>query len=197
MAEAPARRSPLAGMAEALRRASSPGLRLAEAPFLAQFNLRGDPASRDFVEAASGALGLALPTRVGAVARGAELSVLTLGPDEWLVVRPAEANGEAIIRLRTALGRLHASLIDVSCNRTALSLGGPRARDVLAKGVTLDLHPCAFGPGRCAQTLMARTPILLEQTGEAPDYRLFVRASYARHLAAWLIEAAREFAATG
>lgn len=197
MVDAPRRQSPLAVMAEAFRRASGAAVNLAEQPFLAQFNLRGDPASRDFVDAVSGALGLALPTRVGAVARGADLSVLALGPDEWLLVRPAEVDGEPIFRLRTALGRMHSSLIDVSGNRTAIVLGGARARDVLQKGVALDLHPRAFGPGRCAQTLMARTPVLLEQTGDAPDYRLFVRASYARHLALWMIEAAREFAVTG
>lgn len=194
MADAPARLSPLAGMEEAFRRASSPAVTLAEAPLLAQFNLRGDPARQEFVDAVSGPLGVALPTRVGAVALGVDLTVLALGPDEWLLVRPAEANGEVVIRLRTALARLHASLVDVSCNRTVLTLGGAQAREVLRKGVTLDLHPRVFGPGRCAQTLMARTPVLIEQTGEAPDYRLFVRASYARHLAAWLIEAAREFA---
>jgi sarcosine oxidase subunit gamma len=93
MADTLNRLSPLDGMAEALRRASGPAVGLAEAPFLAQFDLRGDPARRDFVDAVSGALGLALPTRVGAVARDADLSVLALGPDEWLLVRPAEADG--------------------------------------------------------------------------------------------------------
>lgn len=194
MAERAQRSSPLAGMAEALRGASDAALHLAERPCLAQFNLRGDPASPAFVDAVSTALGLELPTRVGLVARGGDLAVLTLGPDEWLLVRPAEADGEPIFRLRTALGRMHASLIDVSGNRTAIALGGPRAREVLEKGITLDLHPRAFGPGTCAQTLMARTPVLIEQTGDR-EYRLFVRASSARHLALWLIEAAREFVA--
>lgn len=193
MVEASRRLSPLAGMAEALRHASSPSVQLVEQPCLGQFALRGDPSNGDFVEAVSGALGLAVPVSVGEVAGGADLTVLMLGPDEWLLVRPADADAEPIFRLRTALARRHASLIDLSSGRSAITLSGPKARAVLQKGVTLDLHPRAFGPGRCAQTLMARTPVLLEQIDETPTYRLFVRSSFARHFALWLIEAAREY----
>src|SRR5262249_61660820 len=67
----------------------------------------------------------------------------------------------------------------------------PRPRALLAAGCGLALPPRVFRPGQCAQTLFARMPIILDQTGaDPPQYRLLVRRSYARWLAAWLIDAA-------
>ena len=65
-------------------------------------------------------------------------------------------------------------------------LAGPEARAVLAQGVSLDLHPRVFEPGRCAQTVLARVPILLHQIDPTPRFRLFVRASFAPYIAEWL-----------
>jgi sarcosine oxidase subunit gamma len=61
---------------------------------------------------------------------------------------------------------------------------------VLAAGCALDLHPRAFGPGRCAQTLLARAAVILEQTSGEPAYRIYVRPSFAGYLADWLRDAA-------
>jgi sarcosine oxidase subunit gamma len=61
-------------------------------------------------------------------------------------------------------------------------------RDLLAAGCSLDLHPRAFAPDRCAQTLLARAQVILEQRGE-DAFRLHVRGSFAVYLASWLIDA--------
>jgi sarcosine oxidase subunit gamma len=189
MADLAQRVSPLGAMAEAFRRASGHAVSIAEQPFLAQVALRGNPADAVFARAAADVLGLALSARVGEVGTAPWGSALALGPDEWLLVGDAVPNN----KLRTALAGVHASLIDVSCNRTAIILGGPRARDVLLKGIGLDLHPRAFGPRACAQTLIARTQVILEQLDGSPRYRLFMRPSFARHLALWLLDAMREY----
>ena len=50
-----------------------------------------------------------------------------------------------------------------------------RARaTVLAKGCRLDLHPRAFTPGMCAQTVIAQIGVLLHQCDEVPTYDLYV-----------------------
>jgi heterotetrameric sarcosine oxidase gamma subunit len=71
----------------------------------------------------------------------------------------------------------------------------PRARREACPGDRFvgDLHPRAFGPGCCAQTLFAKLPVIIDQVAAAPLYRLFVRRSAARWLAEWLIDAALEF----
>jgi sarcosine oxidase, subunit gamma len=83
-----------------------------------------------------------------------------------------------------ALAGLHHSVVDVSANRTVVELTGYGRLELLAEGCGLDLHPRAWRPGSCAQTLLAHVPVLLQERDHAT--RLFVRASYAAHLAGWL-----------
>lgn len=179
----PARRSPLAHLADTLAAASSDAVSLREAPFLAQVDVRaGEPSAL-------------LPAEANTVREARGRRALWLGPDEWLVVGAAGEERAIEAELRGALGDGLAALVDVSANRTALELSGPRARDVLMKGCALDLHPRALGPGRCAQTAIARTQVILEQLSAEPAYRLHVRPSFAQHLALWLLDAMEEFAA--
>jgi len=175
------RRSPLEGFD------FPAGLR--EVPFLAQVDLRADPSAAAAMERLASALGFALPLEPNTAAGGADQLALWLGPDEWLVLGPAGAEAALEARCRAALGSDVGSVVDVSANRTTLELWGPSARAVLESGCALDLHPRAFGPGRCAQTLVARTNVILHQTTSEPRYRLYVRPSFAASLASWLRDA--------
>jgi hypothetical protein len=75
------------------------------------------------------------------VVRAGELTALWLGPDEWLVVGPPGGGQDLESRFREAAGDEPVSVIDVSAQRTTLLVAGPRARDLLAHGCSLDLHP--------------------------------------------------------
>jgi sarcosine oxidase subunit gamma len=68
---------------------------------------------------------------------------------------------------------------------------------VLAQATSLDLRPRAFGPGRCAQTGLARVPVILQQIDPTPRFRIFVRASFAPYVAGWLQSTIAELAAPG
>ena len=84
------------------------------------------------------------------------------------------------------------AIVDVSANRTTLELRGQWVRELLEFGCSLDLHPRAFGPGRCAQTLLARANVLIWFVSDEPEpvYRVLVRPSFAAYVAAWLADAA-------
>jgi sarcosine oxidase subunit gamma len=200
MAEHTERRSPLADAAGRLAeatRAAGGAVSLAEVPFLAQLNLRLDPKG-PAADTVALELGAPLPTEPGASSSG-QLTVLWLGPDEWLVVGPAGTEGELEARLRSAIGDAHASIVDVSAQRTTLLVAGPRARDLLAMGCALDLHPRSFGAGSCAQTMLARAQVVL--VGRDPGdgdpggaaFWVLVRASFATYLVDWLVDASVEF----
>lgn len=182
--DAAERRSPLEG--ESLPE----GLR--ELPYLAQLDVRVDPSDVATMSAVAGALSMDLPLQPNTVAGDEHLAVLWLGPDEWLVVGSPGRETELELSLVDALGEPGGSVVDVSANRTTLELRGPRARELLESGCSIDLHPRAFGPGDCAQTLLARANVILWQTAPRPEtvYRLFVRSSFAIYLAAWLTDAA-------
>ena len=124
-----------------------------------------------------------------------DLGVLWLGPDEWLVVAPDARRAELEHRLGAAVAGAHATVVDVSAQRTVLDLAGRAAPDVLRKGCALDLHPRAFAAGRCASTELARCAVVLWQR-DAERYWVLVRASFAEHLALWLADAAAEYRGT-
>jgi sarcosine oxidase subunit gamma len=190
--ESVVRRSPLGHLAAELA-ATPEGVRLAEVPYLTQLNLRvapDGPAARSLANV----LGGPLPTRANTAVAGGELTVLWLGPDEWLVVAP-EGQQETLEKaLRQAIGTEPGTVVDLSAHRTTIELTGERAREVLAKGCSLDLHPTVFTPGSCAQVLLAQAPVLLHaRGGDAAAYWLLVRASYATYVADWLLDACVEY----
>lgn len=193
MAELAPRRAPLETSVEGFRRVSSHWLTLQALPSECHLTLRGNASNTRLDTAIAEALGIDLPRRVGEVA-GVDQKILALGPDEWLIVAPDDTRGPLTEKLNRSLAGVHHALVDVSASRAVIEVKGERARDLLAKGMTLDLHPRAFTPPSCAQTLLARIGVLLEQTDGTPTFRLYVRASFAAFLASWLIDAAEEFA---
>ncbi|MGY6019154.1 sarcosine oxidase subunit gamma [Streptomyces spinosirectus] len=191
-------RSPLArdaGRLAAATRTARGAIRLAELPFLTQLNVRLD-AKGAAADAVGLALGLQLPLEPNTVVRAGELTALWLGPDEWLVVGPPGGRTDLEARLREAAGDEPVSVTDVSAQRTTLLVAGPRARDLLAHGCSLDLHPRAFGAGRCAQTTLGRTQVVLVARDEPrAGFWVLVRSSFAGYLADWLLDAATEYLA--
>jgi sarcosine oxidase subunit gamma len=160
---------------------------LSESRFLRQIGLRIKPPVPAYLA------GVPLPMQPNRVAAMRELRSLWLGPNEWLVTAPEQGGADLFGRLGGALHGRHAVATDLSASRAVIEIAGPRARELLEKGCGIDLHPRAFGPGQCAQTLFAKLPVIIDQVAAAPVYRLFVRRSAARWLCDWLIDACEEF----
>lgn len=191
-----ARISPARQLAEAFAAGSLPGtVELTELPFLTMVGLRA-AAGSDVAQRLAAVTG-GLPAGSGAVAGQGDVSVLWLGPSEFLVVAPTEAHeslgGGLIPALRDALGSDAGQVVDLSANRTTFELKGPRARAVLEKGCSLDLHPRVFKTGTAFSTEIANIPAGLWKTGE-DTFRIFPRASFAEFLGRWLLDAMREYA---
>ena len=167
------------------------------AAFPGQVDLRIDPSDADLRERLARALGFGLPREPNTVAGDpAGRHALWLGPDEWLVVGPPGSEGTIESAVRKALRGGFGAIVDVSANRLVIELAGPAARETLESGCSIDLDPRAFGPGRCAQTLLARANVLVHQVSDEPRYRLYVRPSFAGYVRAWLADATIGTAAT-
>lgn len=168
------------------------GIRLGERR-LGKIELRGDPGDRAFVAAVGRTLDLLLPGDPNTTATRSDLTALWLGPDAWLLTCPPDEVTALSDGLREALADIHAAIVDVSDGRVALRLAGPNARDVLAKGCPLDLHPRAFATGSCAQSLLAKAVVLLhlpdDDARRGPTFDLYVARSFAHYLFAWLEDA--------
>jgi heterotetrameric sarcosine oxidase gamma subunit len=147
-------------------------------------------ARRDQAQAVAARLGLdPAPGRASSIEAGA---ALWLAPGTWLMV--AQGSGEEAL-YHSLSAQLHdvAAVVDQSHGRVGLRLAGRRARDVLAKGCRLDLHPRAFRPQMCAQTVIAQIAVLLHQRDELPTYDLYAPAGYAVDFWEWLSSSAAEF----
>lgn len=193
MAETLTRRSPLQGWTTQFA-ATAPAAILTEEPFVTMVDLWADPTGPGGAEAAR-VLGLAaLPTTPGTCVAGTDTTVIWFGPQEWLVTS-TQRGGEALeTELHEAVAAAGGAAVDVSAQRTTIRLRGAHARDVLAKGCSLDLHPRVFGPGAAAQTMLALAAVvLIPLDDKGTDYRIIVRSSFAGYLADWLIDALDEY----
>ncbi len=172
---------------------SGRGIRLAERADLGKLELRGDPQERAFLGAIGRVLDLLLPVEPGSSASKGDITALWQAPDRWLITCPLSDVPLFAKLLREAIGPdRHAALCEVSDGRVAFSLAGPNARDVLAKGCPLDLHPKQFRPGRVAGSLLAKAEILLHC--QAPDhFDVYVARSFAGYLWAWLEDAGLDY----
>lgn len=151
--------------------------------------LRVPRADADARDALAAAFDMDWPAVVNQ-AVGAPCFVANLAPGEWMIRRPASTIRPEIER--ALAGRLH-HLSDVSAGRRVWRIDGPNARDLMARGCSIDTHPRSMPAGRCAQTLFAQTHVLLivREAGRAFD--IIADASLAKHLRPWFEIASLDF----
>jgi sarcosine oxidase subunit gamma len=187
------RRSALADYADrfaALSEATGGDLSIRELPFVSQVNLRANLEDAGLMRRLA-VLGLALPIEPNTVGTGQDRRALWMGPDEWLVVGPDGQRDSLMQLLREGLNGGLGSIVNVSANRTVLEIRGARARELLAHGIPIDLEARSFGPGRCAQTLLAKAQVIIERRDESA-FLVYARTSFASYVADWLIKTAAE-----
>ncbi len=119
------------------------------------------------------------------------VSFAGIGVGQWFAAAgPRET--EFVPQLRRRLTNL-ASVADQSDGRVVLRLRGDRVRDVLAKGIPVDLHPRNFKTGDVASTLVAHIGVQIEQLDDQPTFQLMAFRSLAGSLWSWLTKAAAEY----
>lgn len=156
----------------------------------ALIDVRGRAGDAAFDDAVASVLGAKPPTAANRFVMAGDVTIAWLGPDQWLIIAPAGEEAALTEALASALDGLHHAVTDVSGGRSVFRLTGEGARDLLAAGSPFDFHPRRFGPGDCAQTVLARTTALILQRDAAPTYDVLVRRSFARYLWDWLTSAA-------
>ncbi|WP_244930347.1 sarcosine oxidase subunit gamma family protein [Nocardioides sp. W7] len=164
------RRSPLEGTGFGV---VGLGLTMAEEPFRSLVEVRSDVAP--------------------SVAPGVSPSaghVWRLGPDWWLVDGPPPSEPALEVPLAGQLRGPGAAATDVSAHRTTIVLTGEHAATVIAHGCPIDLSVVPVGG--CVQGTLAGAQVAIGRVGPN-TLRLYVRAAFARHLAAWLSDAATPY----
>jgi methylglutamate dehydrogenase subunit D len=136
--------------------------------------------------------GLSLPDGPRRVANSAA-AVIGLGPRTWLFQR--EAGPPLETELSEVIGDA-AAVTDQSDGYATIRLAGPRAVDVLQKGISIDFHDRVFLPGFAAVTSCAHLGVILrrlDDVGNQPVYEIAVFRSLARSLWHFIEESSAEF----
>ncbi len=107
------------------------------------------------------------------------------GADQYYVL------GMDFAKVKEELGKL-ASCSDQSHGRVIIRIEGPRARQVLAKGTPVDLHPSVFPVGQCAVTQMAHVGVHISHPAK-DAFELSVFRGFSESFWEWLTEQAEEF----
>lgn len=155
----------------------------------------------DVAAAAKTAFGVDAPATPLAVARG-ETMLIWSGPGQFLVLEPGGYGSGAAARLTETFAG-SASLSDQSDGRALIRIAGPRARDLLAKICSVDLHPSVFPVGTAAATSIDHTGVNLWRSADdaaGAVFDLLVFSTFAGslwhtildHAAEYGVEAARQ-----
>jgi sarcosine oxidase, subunit gamma len=166
--------------------ASSPFLR--QLPPASRLMLRGGP---QVLAAAADALGLPHSETACRAVRNDGRAALWLGPDERLLLGPADAAQEMNGLLQAALAGMPYSLVEVSHAQAGFELSGARAAAALNIGCPLDLDLASFPVDMCTRTVFAKAQIVLWRTG--PEmFRVETARSFAPYVTKVLALAARD-----
>jgi heterotetrameric sarcosine oxidase gamma subunit len=142
-------------------------------------------------EAVASDYGVQLPSS-SHIVQGPQVSFVGYGPGQWLAVSESLAN-EALARDLSEKLQGLASISDQSGGRAVLRLSGPKARDVLAKGLPLDLDPRAFPLGSAATSAISHMGVQLWQSDDKRSYDIAIFRSVSESFWRWLTASAAEY----
>jgi len=149
----------------------------------------------DMATAAKARFGVAAPDTPQAV-QASDAALIWSGPDQFLVL--SRGGKHAIASLGPAFAG-SASLSDQSHARALISVSGEKARAMLAKLSSIDLHPDVFGVGAAAAAPMDHTSVTLwrgdDRNGQAV-LNLLVFATFAESLWHTILDSAAEYGVT-
>jgi heterotetrameric sarcosine oxidase gamma subunit len=141
--------------------------------------------------------GLTLPMAAQGTEQGRNLnhdglSLIWAGPGRWLAATSRQTAATLEATLRDALSGL-ASVTGQTAGRCVFHINGPNARDVLVKGIPVDIDPRVFGPGDTALTLLGHINVHFWQIDLSPAYQLAVPRSFAASFCEWLFAASAKY----
>lgn len=149
----------------------------------------------EMAKAAKARFGVAAPETPKAVS-ASDATLIWSGPDQFLVL---SRGGKHTIEALAPGFAGSASLSDQSHARVMISVSGDKARAMLAKLSSIDLHPDVFAVGAAAATSMDHTSVMLwrgqDRDGQAV-FNLLVFATFAESLWHTILDSAAEYGAT-
>ena len=158
-----------------------------------KINLRGNTNNKDFTSKVGKILGIILPIEVGSIAVKEEISIITTGPSEWLIVsnniiKKSNNDFELENILFESISKTNLGAVtSVTDQFTIFSLKGSNIFEVLSKSSPFDFD--TLSNNYSVQTLLNNIDVtIVKKDNEKVD--LLVRRSFSEYLWDWIKDSA-------
>ena len=158
-----------------------------------KINLRGNPNNKDFTGKVGKILGIILPVEVGSIAVKEKISIIAIGPNEWLIIsnnimKKSNNDFELENVLFESISKTNLGAVtNVSAQFTIFSLKGSNIFEVLSKSSPFDF--ATLSNNYSVQTLLNNIDVtIVKKDNENVD--LLVRRSFSEHLWDWIKDSA-------
>ena len=166
-------------------------LLLIEKTPILKLNIRGKANNKNFTSAIGKILGIILPIEVGNIISKENISIITTGPNEWLIISNNKKNNDNYLEKslfenisKNNLG----AVTNITDQFTIFSLTGSNILEVLSKSSPFDFESLANNFS--AQTILNNIDITIIKK-DNKNIDLLVRRSFSNHLWSWLNDSAR------
>ena len=170
------------------------GVTIEELSLSGKINIRGKSSDKEFMKNIGSALNLVLPIEPNVRIFNNNISIMWLGPNEWLVITPENEKGGIISLLNSNLNPQKTAITDVSFNRTILRLEGEKVFTLLSKFLVANLEKILKTNFSVAQTIFIKIPVLFvrNNTDEEPtSLDLHLNRSHTKYVYELLVDGSK------
>ena len=170
------------------------GVTIEELSVSGKINIRGKSSDKEFMKNIGSALNLVLPIEPNVRIFNNNISIMWLGPNEWLVITPENEKDGIISLLKSNLNPQKTAITDVSFNRTILRLEGEKVFTLLSKFLVANLEKILKTNFSVAQTIFIKIPVLFvrNNTDEEPtSLDLHLNRSHTKYVYELLVDGSK------
>ena len=170
------------------------GVKIEELNLTGKINIRGKGSDKEFMKNIGSALNLVLPIEPNVRIFNNNISIMWLGPNEWLVITPENEKDGIISLLKSNLNPQKTAITDVSFNRTILRLEGEKVFTLLSKFLVANLEKILKTNFSVAQTIFIKIPVLFvrNNTDEEPtSLDLHLNRSHTKYVYELLVDGSK------
>ena len=170
------------------------GVTIEETILSGKINIRGKSSDKEFMKNIGSVLNLVLPIEPNVRIYNNNISIMWLGPNEWLVITPENEKDKIISLLESKLNPEKTAITDVSFNRTVLRLEGKQVFTLLSKFLVANLEKILETNFSVAQTIFLKIPILFIRNNtdkEATSLDLHLNRSHAKYVYELLVDGSK------
>ena len=170
------------------------GVTIEELNLSGKINIRGKSSDKEFMKNIGSVLNLVLPIEPNVRIFNNNISIMWLGPNEWLVITPENEKDGIISLLKSNLNPQKTAITDVSFNRTILRLEGEKVFTLLSKFLVANLEKILKTNFSVAQTIFLKIPVLFvrNNTDEEPtSLDLHLNRSHTKYVYELLVDGSK------